>query len=260
MFRRPRTWWLRRTLPFRITVLATTATLFALLGLALLAGKLLGPLLVGATDAELTGELRAAAAQVRAGQLPDGHTEVRLRVLDIAGNPVDAGGPPPVGREQVRVLKAGEPVRLPGEPEQRWLGTVVSAPDGAQRLVVAGVGLLGHAAAREGGLRWLLGSAVLGSAIAGLATWLAVRSTLRPVERMRRAASRLPAGQRLPLPQAHDELRSLAGALNALLARRDHASDRLRRFTGDAAHELRSPVTSIRAQAEVAVAHPDPEL
>jgi signal transduction histidine kinase len=35
---------------------------------------------------------------------------------------------------------------------------------------------------------------------------------------------------------------------------------RLRRFTGDAAHELRSPVASIRAQAEVAVAHPDPEF
>jgi signal transduction histidine kinase len=62
------------------------------------------------------------------------------------------------------------------------------------------------------------------------------------------------------LPAASDELRSLAGALNALLARRDEATDRLRRFTGDAAHELRSPVASIRVQAEVAVANPDPEL
>jgi len=34
----------------------------------------------------------------------------------------------------------------------------------------------------------------------------------------------------------------------------------LERFTGDAAHELRSPVAAIRAQAEVAVLHPDPEL
>jgi signal transduction histidine kinase len=34
----------------------------------------------------------------------------------------------------------------------------------------------------------------------------------------------------------------------------------VRRFTGDAAHELRSPVASIRVQAEVAVANPDPEL
>jgi signal transduction histidine kinase len=55
-------------------------------------------------------------------------------------------------------------------------------------------------------------------------------------------------------------LRSLAAALNALLARRDEATERMRRFTGDAAHELRSPVASIRVQAEVAVANPDPEL
>jgi signal transduction histidine kinase len=93
-----------------------------------------------------------------------------------------------------------------------------------------------------------------------LATWFAVRFSLRPVERIRRAAARLPAGSRLPLPTADDELRSLAAALNALLARRDEATERMRRFTGDAAHELRSPVASIRVQAEVAVANPDPEL
>ena len=45
-----------------------------------------------------------------------------------------------------------------------------------------------------------------------------------------------------------------------MLARRDEAVARLERFTGDAAHELRSPVAAIRAQAEVAVAHPDPAL
>jgi signal transduction histidine kinase len=84
--------------------------------------------------------------------------------------------------------------------------------------------------------------------------------SLWPVRRMRAAAGALPPGERLPVPEAHDELRSLAEALNDLLARRDEAVQRLRRFTGDAAHELRSPVASIRAQAEVAVAHPDPEF
>ena len=62
------------------------------------------------------------------------------------------------------------------------------------------------------------------------------------------------------MPPSRDELQALAEALNALLARRDEATDRLRRFTGDAAHELRSPVASVRAQAEVAVAHPDPDF
>ena len=62
------------------------------------------------------------------------------------------------------------------------------------------------------------------------------------------------------MPRARDELRALAEEINLLLARRDDAVARLERFTGDAAHELRSPVAAIRAQAEVAVAHPDPEL
>jgi signal transduction histidine kinase len=77
---------------------------------------------------------------------------------------------------------------------------------------------------------------------------------------MRAAAVSLPPGQRLPVPPARDELRALAEELNELLARRDSASARLERFTGDAAHELRSPVAAIRAQAEVAVMHPDPAL
>jgi signal transduction histidine kinase len=101
---------------------------------------------------------------------------------------------------------------------------------------------------------------VLGGVAAGVATWVAVRVALRPVHRTRLAAAALPPGQRLPVPEARDELRAMAEAINGLLARRDEARARLQRFTGDAAHELRSPVASIRAQAEVAVLHPDAEF
>ena len=62
----------------------------------------------------------------------------------------------------------------------------------------------------------------------------------------------------MPVPVAADELTALAVEINALLARRDEAVDRLRRFSDDAAHELRSPIASLRAQAEVAVANPSP--
>jgi signal transduction histidine kinase len=102
--------------------------------------------------------------------------------------------------------------------------------------------------------------ALIGSAVVAGAAWVATRAALGPVDRLRAAAATLPPGARLPLPGARDELRALAQELNGLLARRDDAVARLERFTGDAAHELRSPVASIRAQAEVAVVHPDPEL
>jgi signal transduction histidine kinase len=193
---------------------------------------------------------------------------MEARVLDAADTPLDGAPSPPLSATDLRELKAATPVLKAGSrelrrsenPPRRWLGTVVTAPDGSQRLVVVGTILTGYYPAQHRAFNWLVVAALIGSAAGGIATWLGVRSSLRPVERMRAAAAQLPAGRRLPLPSAHDELRSLAAALNGLLARRDEATARLRRFTGDAAHELRSPVASIRVQAEVAVVNPDPVL
>jgi signal transduction histidine kinase len=259
----PRAFWLRRTLRFRATAVAIVITMASLLALAWWTSGMIGPLLVNAADAELRANVNVALPEVSQGRLPVARTpDVQLRVLDTAGAPVDGQPAPDLTPADVRVLKAAVAVLHTADAESpfRWLGTVATAPDGSQRLVVAGTGLAGYHAAQAHGFRWLLLASVVGAVAAGAATWVAVWFSLRPVERMRRAASRLPTGRRLPLPAAHDELRSLAGALNALLDRRDEATERLRRFTGDAAHELRSPVASIRVQAEVAVANPDPEL
>jgi len=254
--------WLRRTVRFRITIVGTVVTLVALVSLALVTSRLIGPLLVGSADEQLQPILDKAIDEVRHGDTPDaGPVGMQARVLDTAGGPVDGQPAPPLSAADLGALKAGTPVlRLSEDPPRRWLGTVATAPDGSQRLVVVGTILTGYFAAQDRALNWLVVAALIGTAAGGVATWFAVRSSLRPVERMRAAATGLPPGRRLPLPSAHDELRSLAAALNGLLARRDDASARLRRFTGDAAHELRSPVASIRVQAEVAVANPDPVL
>ncbi|OZM73667.1 two-component sensor histidine kinase [Amycolatopsis antarctica] len=257
-----RGWWLRRSLRFRITSMAATVTLVVLLGFAFLAGRGLGPMLTESTDTELRSALSSARPFVEAGTVVPESPTVRIRVLDTAGTPVDGGTDTGLGPREVRALKAGEPVRTEPEgpgPAARWLGEVVTAPDGAQRLVVGAAGLFTAGATTEGA-RWLLLAASVGVLLAGGATWLVVRSALRPVGRMRRLVRRLPPGALLPLPQAHDEVRDLAADFNALLARQEEVNARLRRFTGDAAHELRSPVASIRVQAEVAVANPDPDL
>jgi len=254
--------WLRRSLRFRITTVGTAVTLIVFLTLAFVTSRLIGPLLVGAADAQLQPILNTALAEVQANRpVNAGPVGMEARVLDTAGTPVDNGPPPPLSPAELRELKAGTPVlRLSENPPRRWIGTVTSAPDGSQRLVIVGTILTGYYPAQHRAFNWLVVAALIGAAAGGIATWLSVRSSLRPVEQMRAAASELPPGRRLPLPSAHDELRSLAAALNALLARRDEATARLRRFTGDAAHELRSPVASIRVQAEVAVANPDPLL
>ncbi|HEX3791481.1 MAG TPA: HAMP domain-containing sensor histidine kinase [Pseudonocardiaceae bacterium] len=257
-----RSWWRRRTLRFRITLVATTVTVLCLVALSRLASALLGTLLVDAADTQLRSDVAAAASTVGAGGAPaTSFGEVQIRVLDRGGGALDGGPRPELTPAQIQALEAGDGVLRTGDvPPRRWLGTMVTTPDGAQRLVVAGAALVGYDEISELAFRWMLGGAALGGATAGVATWLAVRSSLRPVQRMRRAAAALPPGRRLPVPTAHDELRDLAEALNALLARRDEARQRLQLFTGDAAHELRSPVASIRAQSEVAVLHPEPEF
>ncbi|WNV82382.1 ATP-binding protein [Umezawaea sp. Da 62-37] len=244
----PRRWWFRRTLRFRITVVATGVAWLCLMALTSLAPSLIARVQISAVDAQLT---RAVAVGSGPG----------VRLLDAAGSPLDGLPAPDLTPAEVRTLKAGRAVlREDGVSATRWIGRVDTAPDGTPRLIAAGDTLIGYNGANDLGTRWLAVATALVALLVGIATWLSVRSSLRPVERMRVAAAELPRGQRLPVPESQDELQALAEALNGLLARRDEATERLRRFTGDAAHELRSPITSVRAQAEVAVAHPDPEF
>jgi signal transduction histidine kinase len=244
----PRQWWFRRTLRFRITVVATGVAWLCLMALTSLAPSLIARVQISAVDSELTKAVALGSGPA-------------VRVLDIAGGSLDGLPAPDLTPAEVRTLKSGKPVlREDGGSAMRWLGRVDTASDGTPRLIVAGDTLIGYSGANDLGTRWLAVATALVALLVGIATWLSVRSSLRPVERMRVAATKLPRGERLPVPESQDELQALAEALNGLLARRDEATERLRRFTGDAAHELRSPVTSVRAQAEVAVAHPDPDF
>jgi signal transduction histidine kinase len=94
----------------------------------------------------------------------------------------------------------------------------------------------------------------------GGTTWVVIGRALRPVEAIRREVETIGAGElhrRVPEPNQADEIGRLAGTMNAMLARLDDATKRQRRFVADASHELRSPLTGMRAQLEVDLAHPD---
>ncbi|MGH3445947.1 MAG: sensor histidine kinase [Nocardioidaceae bacterium] len=84
--------------------------------------------------------------------------------------------------------------------------------------------------------------------------WRVIGSALRPVEALRAGAERISgSGQdaRLPVPASVDEIRALALTLNSMLDRLEGSRARQRAFVADAAHELRSPLTSMRTQLEV---------
>jgi heavy metal sensor kinase len=102
-----------------------------------------------------------------------------------------------------------------------------------------------------------LGLVVVGlavtSSVAGY--WLAGRA-LRPVRQIAATARNLSEHdlhRRLALNLPDDELGELADTFNAMLARLEAGFDSLRQFTADAAHELRAPLTLVRAEVELAL-------
>ncbi|MCA9152198.1 MAG: HAMP domain-containing histidine kinase, partial [Planctomycetales bacterium] len=95
--------------------------------------------------------------------------------------------------------------------------------------------------------------AIVASCFAG---YLLAKRILSPISAMTREAERISAerlSQRLPLTNPSDEFGRLALTLNQLFDRIEHAMDRMKRFTANAAHELRSPIAIMRTEAEVAL-------
>jgi signal transduction histidine kinase len=101
-----------------------------------------------------------------------------------------------------------------------------------------------------------LGSLVLIAAV----TYFAVRIALRPVEAIRVLTASVTASdprERVTVPATGHEITALATTINTTLQRLDNAAAQQRRFVADAAHELRSPLTTLLASLEVALAYPE---
>ncbi|USX45634.1 sensor histidine kinase [Dietzia kunjamensis] len=94
--------------------------------------------------------------------------------------------------------------------------------------------------------------------VAGLATAVfvhyAMGRVLRPVESIRSRVAEISAsgrGERVPVPEAEDEISRLARTMNAMLARLDAARTAQVAFVGDASHELRSPLSTLSTMLEL---------
>ncbi len=97
-------------------------------------------------------------------------------------------------------------------------------------------------------------------ALGFLITWLAAHRTLTRVERITETVSRIGSedlGKRLPDGRHSDEISRLSRTFNRMLDRIQWSVDQMRILTDSVAHDLKSPVTSIRGSLEVALSDGD---
>jgi heavy metal sensor kinase len=202
-----------------------------------------------------------------AGRLPEG--EYFLRLLDATGKPIFATGAPlngmPLRQEIIAAGLAGETRYSSARDEDGETLRIISVPvresarDGGS---VAGILQLGLDRNEiEEPLTLFLSALALATplvlVVSAAAGYLLAGRALAPVTTITDLAARIGAGDlqtRLDLDLPDDELGRLARTFDAMLARIDDAFERQRRFTGDAAHELRTPLSLLQTRFDLALA------
>jgi heavy metal sensor kinase len=110
--------------------------------------------------------------------------------------------------------------------------------------------------ARADSLRGYLIAGPIILAVVAAGGWWIARRALRPIDSITATAEQITArrlDQRLPVPSANDELRRLTNVLNHMIDRLEGSFRQAMRFTSDASHELKTPLTIIRGELESAL-------
>ncbi|CAN5124330.1 hypothetical protein BH18ACT4_BH18ACT4_11840 [soil metagenome] len=215
--------------------------------------------------------LEAVADQIQAGvppplvtaALPPGGAFVQLFDSDhdvFFDSPAVEGASPllvPVGDLSERAGTVTLEAPLPGHGQEASLDVVYrSVETTAGDVTVVAASPLADVERSVAALRRAL---VVGLpllvGVVGLIAWFATGRALRPVETMRSEVEAITAStihRRVAEPPTCDEVSRLARTMNDMLDRLEQAAVRQRQFVSDASHELRSPVTTIRTELEVA--------
>jgi two-component system, OmpR family, sensor kinase len=230
--------------------------------------------LVDLAQAEATSDLADPTQPIRVHEMPPGTAPPSFPRLDKFVQIVDLDGrviarsanlgttrlptPPPTlerlraGERVFETLEhfAEEPVRLLSVPvKMRGVDYVIQ---------VGGSLDDANAALRSARLLFLTTAAAILSAVVVTGVMLA-RSILRPIDRIVQRAHLIgesALAERLPHPGTQDEIARLVETLNEMLGRIEQSFDAQRRFTTDASHELRSPLSRLRAELEVTLRRP----
>jgi two-component system OmpR family sensor kinase len=238
-------------LPIRVRLSLAFAAAMAVVLAAL--GAFLYFQLRHSLDEQIEASLRAQADAAAAGAVVQ-REESLAQVLDADGE-VIRGFVRPLAEPATQEHFVDREVAGLDDNPYRLL--VVPAEGG--QTVVVGTSLEDRNDALGGLLAAFLVGGPIALALSTLLGYLLAGALLRPVEDMRRRAAEISterAGQKLPLPRAHDEIYRLGSTLNEMLGRLEAGIARERRFVADASHELRTPLALLSTELELAQRRP----
>jgi signal transduction histidine kinase len=260
----PASWRRRLLAPFepvrvRITIAATLAFGLAFAGASVALVHTVRRSLESAADATTSRAMQRVAAELKNGTSPHNVTisqfEPIYYEIFTRGGDVIAGtaiGTLPIlvrGRSHVSTARDADGTYY----NVAWGGVWVSS----ERLTIA----IATPSEVRRSVDTLASSLWVGTpfliVLVGMVVWVLVGRALRPVEALRLQVDEITGttlDRRVPVPRTDDEIARLARTMNGMLDRLERAAARQRAFVSDASHELRSPVSTIRTELEVASA------
>jgi len=280
-----------RSLTTRLALLFALLTATLLLVVVLVQGSAVEGHMRELDDHELTGKVTliknvlhdADPSESLSRRLDDafiGHDMLAVVLRDAEGRVVYALRPEFFGERQLAAdsvldvtttwQKGGEKSGEKGaergrdESSKQYLGreTIVEALDSRSRptrlRALVGLDVSHHLRFLEEVRERLWIDIFFAAIIAALFAWFAAHRGLAPLRRVTATARGLSAGrlgERLPERDAPNEVRDLVIAFNGMLERLESSFRRLSDFSADIAHELRTPVSNLMTQTEVALSH-----
>lgn len=226
--------------------------------------------LMNAIDTALTGRVNDLTSLIIDGSIPTqltapGDDATLVQIVDGEGA-VIASSPNIAGEDAISDIHPDPGTQIAttqllpiGEGDFRLVAQSVSAHD--QVFTIFAAASLDPVAEAVGTLAAILtvGIPIL-IALVGITVWVIVGRTLHPVEAIRSrvaSISELDLDRRVPVPNTDDEIGRLARTMNDMLDRLEQSAEQQRHFVADVSHELRSPLSAIRSQLEVDLAHQD---
>lgn len=169
--------------------------------------------------------------------------------------PVPVGTP--VGADDLFTSVRADGVRVRWVAALAEVGTAGNGHDGGDTVEIVAAYVMAQEARMMRAYRWRIAGAAAGAVlITSLLGFLLLRRGLRPLDDMSRRAAQITPDHlstRLAQDGMPEELRRVAVSFNAMLDRLEAGYDHLEQFSGDLAHEIRTPINVLMGQSQVAL-------